>query len=292
MRFPRFIAAAALVFAAVLPVYAAAEPGLPAYLPSYSAIAAGVDFNALCDNPQSANLFAGLEKICGQSAGELSKVLLACDRRGKRRMLLAEFDDSKTVDRYCLKVKDRRLSAEDHGGAKVFLLKGQAKERKAVRMVQFSGKEIGLFTAFPAGSEFRIVPGKSPVSRRMPLDRKVLLWGCGTPQIERDYLRHITDFYFILEPDVYGDLLLHGSVKFAGEVQCAAFLIFVKQFLPFALAVKYDVSAVDVYRGIAGLNIRNCGDRLIFSGRDIEPLFRVFTGVFHKQLGKLREIAE
>ncbi|MBE6357461.1 MAG: hypothetical protein E7058_10215 [Lentisphaerae bacterium] len=290
MRFP-LLCAVALVLSAAVPV-GAAEQKLPAFLPAYSAMAAGVDLNALCDHPQSANLFAVLENICGKSTRELAEVLLACDPQGKRRIMLAEFDRQETVANYCGKVKDMRLPAEDHNGYEVFLLKGRANERKAVRMLRFTPRNIGLFTAFPSGAPFRAVPGKSPVFPQIPRRKNVLLWGWGKPQIDRDYLRHIREFYFVLEPDIHGNLLLHGRIRFTGKLQTVMFLWFVQQIMPAAIAVKYDIPIWDVWRGISALDVKNTGEEVVFSCRDIEPVFKVFTGVFHRQLSKLREITQ
>lgn len=294
MRFPgRLGKIAAAVFVLTAAVFSlASEPDVAAFLPEYPALAAGADLNALGSHPQSAEFFAELEKICGRSAGELSKVLLACDSYGARRMVLAGFDAPESVSRLCRKAGKKRLAAEDHRDFKVFLLKGKQSDRRAVRLVQFSDDIIGVFTAFPKGEKFRVDPGKSLITDQIPRRKNVLIWGYGLPRINQGHLQHIRMFYFTLEPDINGKLLLHGKVIFAGALQSSAVYWFVKQAVPLILSAKYDVSFWDSYRAVSALDVKRNEEELIFSTRNVGPVFKVFAAVFRDRLSLLREIAQ
>lgn len=270
----------------------AAEPELPAFLPGYAAVAAGADFNALCDNPQSANIFAELKNVCGKSADDISAILLLCDNRGKRRALLAEFDSSDIVSGFCRRVKDKHLSSEEHNNYSVFLLKGEADHRRAVRMLKLSDRSIGVTTAFPSGEKFQFTPGRSLISRRMPRRKGVLFWGYGAPRINQGYLRHIREFCFVLEPDVNGKLLLYGWIGFSSKLQAETFRISARNTLPLLVSVKYKVPLNDAKEAMSVLTVRCREKKVFFSTSKVDPVFKVFTGVFRKQLGSLREIVE
>ena len=82
------------------------------------------------------------------------------------------------------------------------------------------------------------------------------------------------------------------EIFFAGALQSSAVYWFVKQAVPLILSAKYDVSFWDSYRAVSALDVKRNEEELIFSTRNVGPVFKVFAAVFRDRLSLLREIAQ
>ena len=259
---------------------------LTGLLPAHSAMVAGADFAALRQHSIDIIEFSPLLDACGKIAGQLQYLIAAGDHNGRRRMILGKFAPADMVEKLCRSYTRQLVLPEN-----VYYIKGQADDRRNIRMVRLKADTLGIYTSFPPRCTLPEIPASDGCRAAPYLPRRsgLLLWGVGVPESKKEFLKDLCYFEFALEKDFSQNLRLHGRLICRDSLSALAAELFFRHAVPLLLLQKYQINTDESIAAVKAMQLKRNGRHLNFSTRDIQPVIRVVARILHDEISSFRE---
>lgn len=264
----------------------AVEKDAADYLPRHTAIAAGLDFTALCENPQSASVFKRVKVLLPEKLKSADKAFFSCDASGRRVSLLLSFLSPVNITDLNA-VPGVELSASDESSPyPLYFVNHVPAERKPVRAAQITPEILAVYAAYHRHNPF--APDLQGMSAEMksivPRRKDILFWGYGVPGFNDPIVREIKYFDLTLELNIDGNIVLHGKVICKNNFTA----ILIDNMLPGILAVFLAEECfvpVDLtLSALNALNIRQERNVLRFSCTESEKVLELLSVIIENKL--------